>query len=104
MQFILLDEKDAYIKQKISGVLGQKHQVVHDHYSFESLKTMGSSTVVQLSKICPRGNGGSSVPLASRSSALIMLMLKLPNALSTRISLSLLQTTSGLMKPIEGKV
>ena len=34
------------LDEKILSVLRQKHQVVHDHYSFESLKTMGSSTVV----------------------------------------------------------
>ena len=68
VQFILLDEKDACTKQKILSVLRQKHQVVHDPYSFESLKTMGSSIVVQLSKICPLGNEGSPVLLASRSS------------------------------------
>ena len=52
LQFILLDENDACTKQKILSVFRQKHQVVHDHYSFESLKTTGSPTVVQLSKIC----------------------------------------------------
>ena len=65
VQFILLDEKDACIKQKILSVLRQKHQVVHDHYSFESLKTTESSTVVQLSKIYPLENGGNPVLLAS---------------------------------------
>ena len=81
-----LDKKDAHTKQK-SCVLRQKHQVVHDHYSFESLKTTRSSTAVQLSKVCPRGNGGSPVLIASRFSSSTMLMLKLPNALSTDISL-----------------
>ena len=50
VQFILLDEKDARTKQKILSVLRQKHQVVHDHYSFESLKTME----VQQWSSCPK--------------------------------------------------
>ena len=92
--------------KKILSVLRQKHQVVHDHYSFESLKTTGSSTTIQLSKIYPRGNEGSLVPLASWSSTSTMSMLKLPNTLSMSvdISLSLLQIAPRLMKPTERKV
>ena len=106
MQFILLDEKDACTKQKILSVLRQKHQVVHDHYSFESLKTTKSSTVVQLSKIYPLENGGSLVLLASWSLTSIMSIDRLLNAsyTSVDISLSLLQTAPGLMKPAERKV
>ena len=48
VQFILLDERDACTKQKILNVFRQKHQVVHDHYSFESLKKTESSIVVAL--------------------------------------------------------
>ena len=86
VQFILLDEKDTYTKQKILSVFRQKHQVVHDHYSFESLKTMGSSTMVQLSKIYPFGNGGSPVLLAFWSSTSTMSTNRLSNASSTDIS------------------
>ena len=87
VQFILLDEKDAYTKQKILSVFRQKHQVVHDHYSFESLKTTGSSTVIQLSKICPFGNEGSPVLLASWSSTSTMFIDKLSNVFATLPSL-----------------
>ena len=89
VQFILLDEKDACTKQKILGVFRQKHQVVHDHYSFESLKTTGSSTVVQLSKICSLENGGSLMLLASWSPTSTMSIDRLLNASSTDISRSL---------------
>ena len=83
VQFILLDEKDACTKQKILSVFRQKHQVVHDHYSFESLKTMGSSTMVQLSKIYPFGNGGSPMLLASWSPTSTMSIDRLPNVFAT---------------------
>ena len=106
VQFILLDEKNAYTKQKILSVLRQKHQVVHDHYSFESLKTTRSSIMVQLSKICPLGNGGSPVLLAYWSLTSTMSIDRLLNASSTSvdISLALLQIAPRLMKPSERKV
>ena len=93
-------------KAKTLSVLGQKHWVVHDHYSFESLKTTRSSTVVQLSKACPRENGGSPVLLASWSPTSTMSMDKLPNDSSTFVDISsaLLQIAPGLMKPTERKV
>ena len=86
VQFILLDEKDACTKQKILSVFRQKHQVVHDHYSFESLKTTGSSIMVQLSKIYPLENGGSRVLLAFWSLTSTMSIDRLLNASSTNIS------------------
>ena len=89
VQFILLDEKDVCTKQKILSVFRQKHQVVHDHYSFESLKTTRSSTVVQLSKVYPRGNEGSHVLIVSSFSTSTMSMLKLRNALSMSVDISL---------------
>ena len=93
-------------KAKIMSVLRQKHQVVHDHYSFESLKTTGSSTTVQLSKACPHRNRGSLVLFISWSPTSTMSMDKLPNASSTFVDISsaLLQITSGLMKLVERKV
>ena len=81
--------KRCLYKTKILSVLRQKHQVVHDHYSFWKLKTTGSSKVVQLSKVYPCGNEGSLVLVASWSSTSTMSMLKFLNALSTDISLSL---------------
>ena len=92
--------------KKILSVFRQKYQVVHDHYSFESLKTTGSSTVVQLSKIYPFENEDSPVLLASRSPTLTMSIDRLPNASSTSIDISwvLLQIAPGLMKPAERKV
>ena len=106
VQFILLDEKDACTKQKILSIFRQKHQVVHDHYSFESLKTTGSSTVVQLSKICPLENGGSPVLLASRSLTSTMFIDRLSNASSTPVDIfsALLQIAPALMKPAKQKV
>ena len=106
VQFILLDEEDVCTRQKILSVLRQKHQAVHDHYSFESLKTMESSTMVQLSKACPRRNGGSPMLLISWSPTSTMSMDKLPNASSifVDISLALLQFAPGLMKPTEQKM
>ena len=79
VQFILLDE-NMPVQSKIPTALGQKLQVVCDHYSLENLKTTGSSAVVQLSKICPLGNGGSHVPHAFDFSTLIISMDRLPNA------------------------
>ena len=98
--------KRCLYKAKILSVLRQKHQVVHDHYSFESLKTIGSSTVVQLSKACPCGNEGSPMLLIFQSPTSTMSMDKLSNASSTsvKISSALLQITLGLMKPAEQKV
>ena len=95
--------KDTHTKTKIPNALGQKHQVVHDHYIFESLNTTGSSITVQLSKVCPRGNGGSPVLFASRSLTSTMSILRLPNVstTSTITSSSLPWITSRLMKPIE---
>ena len=78
MQIILFDEK-ILVQSKILSALGQKYQVVCDHYLLENLKTTGSSTVVQLLRICPHGNGGNPVLLAS-GSAPIMPMVKLLNA------------------------
>ena len=106
MQFILLDETDACTKQKILGVLRQKHQVVHDYYLFDSLKTTKSSTMVQLSRVCPRENGGSPVLLAFWSPTSTMFIDRLSNASSTFVDISsaLLQIASGLMKPAERKV
>ena len=93
-------------KAKILSVLKQRHQVFHDHYSFESLKTTGSSTTVQLSKIYPYRNRGSLVLLASWSLTSTMSINRLPNASPTSVGifLSLLQIALGLMKPVERKV
>ena len=93
--------KDTYTKIKTLNALGQKHQVVHDHYSFWNLKTTGSLTEIQLFKTCPCENWGSLVSLASWSSTSIMSMLKLPNVstTSTITFFSLPWITSGLTKP-----
>ena len=93
-------------KAKILSVLRQKHQVVHDHYSFDSLKIMGSSTMVQLSRVYTYENGGSLVLLASWPPTSTMSMDKLSNASSTFVDISsaLLQIAPGLMKPAERKV
>ena len=106
VQFILLNEKDVCTKQKILSVFRQKYQVVHDHYSFKSLKIMGSSIVVQLFKICPLENGGSLVLLPFWSPTSTMSIDRLPNASSTSVDISsaLLQIAPGLMKPAERKV
>ena len=104
VQFILLDENDVCTKQKILSVFRQKHQVVHDHYSFESLKTTESSTVVQLSKICSLENRGNLVLHASWSPTSTMSIDRLPNASSTDISRSLPWIASGIMELAERKV
>ena len=95
--------KDAHTKAKTLNALGQKHQVVHDHYSFWNLKRIGSSMEVQLFSVCPRGKGGSPASFTSWSSTSTILMLKLPNvsATSTITSYSLPWIISGLMKPTE---
>ena len=97
--------KDTYTKTKTLNALGQKHQVVHDHYSFWNLKTTVSLMEVQLFRTCPRGNGGNPGSLAFWSLTLTMSILKLSNSLSTSrsISLSLFQIVSGSMKPVERK-
>ena len=88
VQFILLDEKDACTKVKILSVFRQKHQVVHDHYLFESLKTKGSSIVVQLSKIYPIENEGSPMLLVSWSSTSTMSIDRLSNVSTTSAIIS----------------
>ena len=75
--------KDTHTKIKTLNALGQKHQVVHDHYSFWNLKTTGSSTEVQFFKTCLRGNEGSPAFFTSWSSISTMSMLKLPNVSTT---------------------
>ena len=79
--------------------LGKK-QVFHDHYSLWNLKTTGSSTEIQLFKVCPRGNGGSPVSVALWSSISTMSMLMLPNV-STITSSSSPCIISGLMNLAE---
>ena len=80
-----------------------KASVIHDHYSFWNLKTIGSLMEVQLFRVCPRGNGGNPASFASWSSTSTMLMLKLPNVstTSTIIFSSLSYIILGLMKPVE---
>ena len=84
-------------------LLGQKHQVVHDHYSFWNLKTTRSSMEVQLFRVCLHRNGGSPASFASWSSTSTISMLRLPkvSAMSTITSSSLPWIILGLMKLVE---
>ena len=101
--FISFHEKIPIQKQKPWMLLGQKHQVVHDCYSFWNLKTTGSSVEVQLFRVCPRGNGGSLVSFAFWSSTSTISMLRLPkvSAMSAITSFSSSWIMSGLIKPAE---
>ena len=98
--------KESLYKAKIQSVLRQKHQVVHDHYSFESLKTTRSLIVVQLSEVYPCENGGSLVLPAFWLPTLTMSINRLSNASPTSVDISsaLLQIAPGLMKPFERKM
>ena len=93
--------KDAHTKANTLNALGQKHQVVHDHYSFWNLKTTGSSTEVQLFRVCPCRNEGSLASFAFWFSTSTISMFRLPkvSTMSTITSSSLHWIISGLMKP-----
>ena len=79
------DTNEDLTKAKTLNAFGQKHQVVHDHYSLGNLKTTGSSMEVQLLRVCPRGNEGSPVSFPFWFSTLTMSMLRLPKVLAISI-------------------
>ena len=59
--FISFHEKRCPYKSKTLNTLGQEHQVVHDHYSFWNLKTIGNSMEVQLLSLSTWERGQSRV-------------------------------------------